>query len=944
MRSLITVLQHPFDVIGITETRLHELNPLVNIDIPGYVFKHTPTTTMCGGAGIYIKSCYQFDILQHISDSHADISESFFIELKREGFKNLIIGCIYRHHTPIEKFMNTFFKNALTEVSKSANKLCALMGDFNIDLIKYASESCTGKFYDLLCSHSFRPLILQPTRVTLNSATLIDNIFINEISCHSLGGNVTSSISDHFFQFSQIDIFQTTDYKKKVKYSRNFRNFNKREFSEEIINIDWSSIINEVNGTDVSYHGFYKKLEEILDLMAPYQKLSQKNIKLEERPWITKGLLISMKKRDKLAKCRTQEKDILHKNEISVRYKLYRNMIVTLIKKSKKNYYTSFFLINQGNVKKTWDGIRNLINVSKKKNTSPSKIIYKNETYTSNFDMAESLNDFFIHVGSSIETKIPNSNKTFSYYLENANNKSIFLRPCDNMEVLLIVNGMNSSKSCGPNSIPTNLLIEFSHELINPLVSIINMSLKEGVFPNLNKVAVVCPIHKKDAMDKCANYRPISLLSNLSKIFERIMYARLEDFLKDSEILYEYQFGFRKQHSTNHALLSIIEKIRYSLDNNMYACGIFIDLEKAFDTVNHQILLYKLNHYGIRGVANSWFSSYLSNRSQSVTLNGVTSTEKDISCGVPQGSILGPLLFLIYINDMHCAAESSTLYHFADDTNLLCSNKSLKKLKIALNKDLAILYDWLCANRLSINAGKTEFIVFRPSRKRIDLRITLKLHHTRLYESSKIKYLGLILDNKLNWKAHITELSKKLGRAVGLLNKVKTLCPPPVLKSLYYSLFNSHVAYGLVVWGNSNKTDMDKIKSLQKRAIYAIAEKTDDFTLNRLLSKLRILSVDDLYKLQLSSLMWDYDHGIIPSSFQDMFQRSNIVHQHNTRGASRGNLYYPKVNTIKYGINSFTYQGIQTLNNLKQLSIYQDTIIKSKFLKKLKLLLISEYI
>ena len=218
-------------------------------------------------------------------------------------------------------------------------------------------------------------------------------------------------------------------------------------------------------------------------------------------------------------------------------------------------------------------------------------------------------------------------------------------------------------------------------------------------------------------MTRCENYRPISLLSNVSKIFERIMYSRLEDFLKSTDVLYEFQFGFRKQYSTNHALLSIVEKIRSALDKNMYSCGVFIDLEKAFDTVNHRILLSKLYHYGIRGNANSWFSSYLIHRSQTVTINEETSSKKLITCGVPQGSILGPLLFLIYINDMNHSVKYSTVYHFADDTNLLYSDKTVKKLKTALNKDLASLYDWLCANRLSINAGKTEFIVFRPPRK-----------------------------------------------------------------------------------------------------------------------------------------------------------------------------------------------------------------------------------
>ena len=425
-------------------------------------------------------------------------------------------------------------------------------------------------------------------------------------------------------------------------------------------------------------------------------------------------------------------------------------------------------------------------------------------------------------MGSRLNDKIPKSKRTFSFYLSDANNKSIFLKPCTTNEILLLINTMKASKASGPNGFSTSLIIQFSGALIDPLVSIINMSLSEGIFPNLLKEAHVCPTYKKGEVTKYENYRPISLLSNISKLFERVMYNRLEEFLKSSEVFYKYQFGFRKHYSTNHALISIVEKIRDALDKNMYTCGVFIDLEKAFDTVNHQILLSKLYHYGIRGIANKWLSSYLSGRSQSVKLNGITSSKMNVSCGVPQGSILGPLLFLVYVNDMNLAFKSSVIHHFADDTNLLYSDKSLKKIKTSVEKDLANLYDWLCANRLSLNPGKTEFIIFRPSRKKIDLRITLKLHHTKLFESSNIKYLGLILDNMLNWKPHISELSKKLGRVVGLLYKVRKLCSPSPVRSLYFSIFNSHLSYGLVVWGNASSKDIDKIKSLQRRAIRAV--------------------------------------------------------------------------------------------------------------------------
>ena len=207
------------------------------------------------------------------------------------------------------------------------------------------------------------------------------------------------------------------------------------------------------------------------------------------------------------------------------------------------------------------------------------------------------------------------------------------------------------------------------------MVNIINKSLSQGIFPNLLKFGNICPIYKKNGIDKCENYRPISLLSNLSKLYERLMYNRIWSFLEESNILFEKQFGFRTNYSTNHALLSIVEEIRKNLDKKLYTCGICVDLEKAFDTVNHQILISKLEHYGIRGVQNNWLTSYLSNRKQFVTLSDTKSKQETVTCGVPQGSVLGPLLFLICINDMHTAAKNCIVHHFADDTNLLSSGK-----------------------------------------------------------------------------------------------------------------------------------------------------------------------------------------------------------------------------------------------------------------------------
>ena len=249
------------------------------------------------------------------------------------------------------------------------------------------------------------------------------------------------------------------------------------------------------------------------------------------------------------------------------------------------------------------------------------------------------------------------------------------------------------NKSSGPQSIPIDLLKLAADIIINPLCKIISNSFNSGIFPDALKICKVIPIHKGDSADDLNNYRPISLLSIFDKIIEKLMYKRLYNFLEKHNILFQNQFGFRKNNSTTFALLEITERIKESIDKHKFGCGIFIDLRKAFDTVNHTILLKKLMHYGIRETANNWFNSYLTNRKQYVFVNGESSLLKDITCGVPQGSVLGPLLFLIYINDLPNISKVLNFYLFADDTNIYFEAESPEILETILNKELKKLHD-----------------------------------------------------------------------------------------------------------------------------------------------------------------------------------------------------------------------------------------------------------
>ena len=292
--------------------------------------------------------------------------------------------------------------------------------------------------------------------------------------------------------------------------------------------------------------------------------------------------------------------------------------------------------------------------------------------------------------------------------------------------------------------------------------------------------------------------------------------------MEENNIFYHEQFGFRKGNSTINALMQITEKIKESIDKGKYGCGIFIDLRKAFDTVNHKILLMKLEHYGIRESALLWFAAYLNKRKQFVTINGENSELRELSCGVPEGSVLGPLLFLIYISDLPNISNKLDIFLFADDTNIYYENESFKELEKIVNKELKNLYLWLSINRLALNIEKTNFLIFHPFNKPLKYNVTLKIHKRAILEKQNIKYLGIIIDSTLSWKAHLSNLSKKLSRTIGVMYKLRPFVNLQIMKNIYHSLFYSHLIYGIQVWGIACNTHLKAIQILQSRVVRLI--------------------------------------------------------------------------------------------------------------------------
>ena len=384
------------------------------------------------------------------------------------------------------------------------------------------------------------------------------------------------------------------------------------------------------------------------------------------------------------------------------------------------------------------------------------------------------------------------------------------------------------------------------------------------------------------------------------------MYSRIFKFLNDSNSIYPLQFGFRQKYSTIPALISLTEDIRKNLDKGNTGCSIFVDLQKAFDTVEHDILLAKLEHYGIRSLANEWFRSCLSNRKQYVSINGHESSLASVLYGVPQGSVLGPLLSLIYINDLNQAIKFCKVHHFADDTNLLHFNKSVAKLNKLVNLDMKNLTVWLNANKTSLNVDKTELVIFKHQRKKLDTEIKIKLNRKRLYPSQSVRYLGMKIDQNLNWKDHINDIAVKLNRANALLFKIRNFVNITILKTIYFVIFDSHINYANLVWAQ-NSNAMSRILTLQKiRIMRIITFQSRNCHSGPLFSKLKLLKFNDKVHLENLLLISKFINSLLPPVFNNWFTFCSNVHNYETTSSATCKLFKPSFRTNLYGKNSIT--------------------------------------
>jgi hypothetical protein len=680
---------------------------------------------------------------------------------------------------------------------------------------------------------------------------------------------------------------------------------NMEKFRNSLRSINFDDVLSSTD-TQAAYTKFHNSLSILYDNCFPVKTFKKRYTC--NKPWLSEGLRQSIKNKNWLFRKYIKN----HNDDDFVLYKKYRNKLHHILRIAEREHYQELILNNKNNLRKTWAVMKEVIN-KKKSSVRVDHFMSNNRKITNNGEISNLFNDFFINIGTSLAQKIPPSNHSALSYMGIPHNKSIFLQPVTRNEVIKLIHDLKTDSSCGWDEFSPKVM-KYSHlSLLDPLIHLINLSLAQGIFPDELKLAKVIPIFKSGNLNTFTNYRPISVLPILSKLFERVYYNRLFDFLTQEKLLFNNQFGFRKSHSTQMPLILLTDHILNAIDTGDYVLGVFLDFSKAFDTVDHHILLQKLEHYGIRGVAYNWIKSYLENRKQFVYYNETKSCCKSIKCGVPQGSILGPLLFLIYINDLPTVSQNLVMYMFADDTNVFLKGSNIRDLERIMNHELSLLSEWLKSNKLSLNVSKTHFILFTSPRKKINYEMSLNIDNNEISKVNHTKFLGVVLDSKLSWKDHVSYIKGKISKSIGIIYRAKLNLNKECLISLYYAFVYPYLNYCISVWGGANITTLTPIIMIHKRTIRCIANVPKDTSTLPLFKDFKMLQLTEIYKLHILMFVYKFKKSLLPDIFYNYLIKTVEVHGHNTRQTEN---YYLPLCRLDITQTGFKFNACKIWNSL----------------------------
>lgn len=908
--KLLLSSSNSVDILGICETFLNKCVDDQTVGIEGYTFERKDRD-QCdkiaadNGGGIIMYIANQVTYTRR-SDIESQDIESIWIEVQIKNSRPFLICSVYRPPSATNDWLEQF--SLQIETSLSICNEIYIMGDINIDMENGTLLNTTWK--EIIETNDLAQVINKYTRVTAHSQKIIDHVYasISDNIAETFVPNI--AISDHYpvcFTRSTSKNQIKRKSHKTIQY-RCFKKFNENSFLNELSQ-NLNNMTYSATDSNMNFSEWVTTFVSILNRHAP---VKTKRVKHETQPdWFTDDIRNAMKNRD-----------IKHKLKDWSQFKYWRNKSTKLIQTAKREFFSKAISENKDN-SFLWKHIKQ-IQGGVKDSGLPDELEVDNETSHSPIDIINKLNSYFANISDRLKASSPNNSQRkndfqkLKNYIdnlipENTNFKIPFMQE---NELITTIKKLDSTKATGLDGISAKIL-KLSVDIIAPsLVNIINLSIHNGQFPDTLKEAKILPIHKGGPKSDPSNYRPISILPTISKIIEKHVTKHMFGFLNKHKVLHKAQSGFRKKHSCNTALINLLDKWLKNIDKGDVVGAIFFDLRKAFDVVNHDILLKKLIYHKFDAQSLNWIKSYLSNRKQHIVHKNIKSTSQTVKSGVPQGSVLGPVLFLLFINDLPLYTNEIDVDIYADDTTVHASDKRQDIVEIKLFRGATGFNIWCIENDMFINLKKTLCMLLGTRQKLLQVdKIKLILENEIIEMVDSHKLLGLIIDKHLSWDKQIDAVCLNITRKISLLKLLSKYIDKTSMNTYYNSYILPIFDFGCLIWGRCSRGNILRMLKLQKRASRIILNADIMTPSRRMFNELKWLPFPQRVQYHTCIMVYKGLNDLAPDYINDLFIKTSEVHNRNLRSNDNAQLRVPQTRNNMYE-NSFAVSAAKHWNNL----------------------------
>ncbi len=882
-----------YDIVAVTETKLNDGVDTSDLRMSGFQdpIRKDRTEDSGGGIAVYMKEGIT---AARRNDLELNDLESIWLNITCYQHK-FLLGTVYRPPNSLAYRWN-ILRSMLDEAEPNLFNKMLLVGDLNDDLL----PGLPCPLLNIIESYELHQFISEPTRVTPTSATLLDPIISNCPDMIRKAGVIMPFSSDHHGTFAQLQ-FKVPHQKCYKKTVWKYDNVNFDGLKQDLASTDWGTLfINDdidITTTNVTDH-----ILKLCDKHIPHKEIL---VRPSDPPWLTTDVKRLIRKRNRLHKKAKEKNTENH----WANFRGCRNDVIQLVRDTKKE-----FLKKQAQkladrnltTRQWWSVVKALTKAENNSYTIPALVNDEGEIVTKPEDKANVLNSFFTSQSILHDENIPSPS------FDPVTNVHLDEIIITENEVKTVLSKLNPSKAMGPDKINPRVLKECAEVLCTPLCNMFNLSLQQQKVPRLWKHAFVSAIYKKVEKNQPINYRPISLLSCIAKVMEKCVFICVYSHLTRNSLITRFQSGFQPGDNTVNQLIDVYDTICQGLDEGKEVRAVFCDIQKAFDRVWHRGLIAKLKGYGIRGQLLNWFEDYLANRSQSVVLDGHKSTSMNVCAGVPQGSILGPLLFIVYINDIVRNIVSS-IRLFADDTAIYLVVENPVRAAEVMNSDLQKIHSWAEKWLVNFSAPKTKSMIFTRHRNTIH-HPPLSFNNVQIDEVDNHKHLGLILSKDGSWSAQVNAMYSKANRALNILRKMKRLLDRKTLYRLYCTQVCPLLEYADCVWININKEQADKLESINLEAARIITGAPRGTRHNLLYEESGLELLSERRRKHQLTLYFKIKKGLAPAYLS---VRARVPpyqpHPHRLRNVDNDDIM--STNTVSYK-HSFFHSSIREWNSL----------------------------